>query len=124
MTIPQLPANTVSDIADKLRSAKVTQNLSRNLTDNFTWTRGLATGSLIAGAILLVTGNRRAGIAFTAVGAAAALLEDVDGTRELWDSIPTYIESGQQVLNRVEKFVEEVAEQGQRVAAMLNKQIR
>jgi len=28
------------------------------------------------------------------------------------------------VLNRVEKFVEEVAEQGQRVAGMLNKHIR
>lgn len=120
MTIAQLPANTVSDIADKLRSSKVTQNLAQNMT----WTRGLATGSLIAGAILLVSGKRRAGIAFTAVGAAAALLEDVEGTRELWNSIPTYIESGQQVLNRVEKFVEDLAEQGERVSKMITKQIR
>lgn len=119
MPIAQLPANTAQELADKFRSVKLPKNLQ-----NITWTRGLATGSLIAGAILLVTGNRRAGIAFTAVGAATALLEDVEGTRELWASIPTYIESGQQALNRVEKFVEEVTEQGERVAKMLSKQIR
>jgi hypothetical protein len=115
MPIAQLPANA-SEFAHKLKSAKLTENL--------TWTRGLATGSLIAGAILLVTGKRRAGIALTAIGATAALLEDVDGTRELWNSIPEYIESGQQVLNRVERFVEELSEQGERVVKMLNKQIR
>jgi hypothetical protein len=115
MPIAQLPAMT-ADFAEKLRGAKMTQNI--------TWTRGLATGSLIAGALLLVSGKRRAGIAFTAVGAAAALLEDVEGTRELWNSIPQYIESGQQVLNRVERFVEDLAEQGDRVAKMVNKQIR
>lgn len=115
MPIAQLPSST-ADLVEKLRGA--------NLTEKLTWTRGLATGSLIAGALLLLSGKRRAGIAFTAVGAAAALLEDVDGTRELWNSIPQYIESGQQVLNRVEKFVEDLGEQGDRVAKMLNRQIR
>lgn len=115
MAIAQLPANA-TDFAEKLRGAKITENL--------TWTRGVATGSLIAGAILLATGKRRAGIALTAVGATAALLEDLEGARSIWNSIPDYIDSGQQVLNRVERFVEELSEQGERVAAMLNKQMR
>lgn len=112
MSIAQLPANVSNGIAEKLKGV------------NLTWTRGLATGSLIAGAVLLATGKRKAGVAVTAVGAAAMLLEDVEGTKELWNSIPGYIESGQQVLSRVERFVEDLAEQGERVSKMLAKQIR
>lgn len=116
MPISQLPANAFSGIPQKLQRA--------NLADQLTWQRGVAAGSLITGAILLATGKRKAGIALTAVGAAAALLEDVEGTRQLWNSIPDYIESGQQVLGRVEKFVEELAEQGERVSKLINKQMR
>ena len=114
MPIAQLPA--FSEVQKKIKSA--------NLAEQITWQRGVAAGSLITGAILLATGKRKAGIALTAVGAAAALLEDVEGTRALWDSIPHYIESGQQVLGKVEKFVEELAEQGERVSKMINKQMR
>ena len=116
MPLAQLPANAYSEVSKKLKNA--------NLTEQITWQRGVAAGSLIAGAILLATGNRKAAIAMTAVGAAAVLLDDVEGTRELWNSIPQYIESGQQVLGRVEKFVEELAEQGERVSKMINKQVR
>jgi hypothetical protein len=112
MSIAQLPANASQGLANKLKGV------------DLTWTRGLATGSLIAGAILLATGKRKAGIAATAIGAAAVLLEDVDGTKELWNSIPGYIESGQQMLSRVERFVEDLAEQGEKVSKMLSKQVR
>lgn len=112
MSIAQLPANASLGLSDKLKGT------------NLTWTRGLATGSLIAGAILLATGKRKAGIAITAVGAAAVLLEDIEGTKDIWNSIPGYIDQGQQVLTRVERFVEDLAEQGERVSKMLGKQMR
>ncbi len=114
MPIAQLPA--FSEVQKKIKKA--------NLAEQITWQRGVAAGSLLTGAILLATGKRRAGIALTVVGAAAALLEDVEGTRDLWNSIPQYIESGQQVLGKVEKFVEELAEQGERVSKIISKQMR
>jgi hypothetical protein len=114
MPIAQLPA--YAEVQKKIKNA--------NLAEQITWQRGVAAGSLITGAILLATGKRRAGIALTVVGAAAALLEDVEGTRQLWNSIPQYIESGQQVLGKVEKFVEELAEQGERVSKIISKQMR
>ena len=114
MPIAQLPA--FSEVQKKIKRT--------NWAEEITWQRGVAAGSLITGAILLATGKRKAGITLTAVGAAAALLEDVEGTRDLWNSIPQYIESGQQVLGKFEKFVEELAEQGERVSKMISKQMR
>ena len=117
MSIAQLPSN-VSAIPDQLK-AKLT-----TVTGEPHWVRIVSAGALIAGAVLLATGKRKAGIALTAVGATAALLEDTESTKEIWDSIPTYIESGQQVLGRIERFVEDIAEQGERVRKMINQQIR
>jgi hypothetical protein len=117
MTIAQLPSN-VSAIPDQLKARL------KAATAEPHWVRILSAGALITGAVLLATGKRKAGIALTAVGATAALLEDTESTKEIWDSIPTYIESGQQVLGRIERFVEDIAEQGERVRKMINQQIR
>ena len=118
MTIAQLPSNVSAAIPKQLR-AKLT-----GAGGDPNWARILSAGALIGGAILLATGKRKAGIALTAVGATAALLEDTASTKEIWDSIPTYIESGQQVLGRIERFVEDIAEQGERVRKMVNQQMR
>jgi hypothetical protein len=117
MTIAQLPSN-VSAIPEQLKSRLKAATAEPN------WARILSAGALITGAVLLATGKRKAGIALTAVGATAALLEDTEGTKEIWNSIPGYIEQGQQVLTRIERFVEDIAEQGERVRKMVNQQIR
>ncbi len=114
MTIAQLPSNISVAISDKFQGKGGEPN----------WARIFSASALIGGAVLLVTGNRKAGLALTAVGVTSALLEDKESTREIWDSIPTYIESGQQILGRVEKFVEDIAEQGERVRKLVNQQIR
>jgi hypothetical protein len=114
MTIAQLPSNVSVAIADNFTGKGGEPN----------WARIFSAGALIGGAVLLVTGNRKAGIALTAVGATAMLLEDKESTLQIWNSIPAYIESSQQVLGRVEKFVEDIAEQGERVRKMVNQHIR
>ncbi len=114
MTIAQLPARASEAISDNLKGTNGEPN----------WARLVSAGALITGAVLLATGNRKAGIALTAVGATAALLEDKESTVEIWNSIPNYIQTGEQVLGRVERFVEDITEQGDRVRKMLQQHIR
>ncbi len=83
------------------------------------WARSLALGSLIAGVVLLVRGQRRAGVAVTIAGAAAALLEDPQDATELWNSIPRYLESGRRVISRFESFIEELSAQGSDIRRFL-----
>jgi hypothetical protein len=106
---------------------KMVRRLRDSLDDNLpggtsAWTRGLAAGSLITGAVLLATGRRRAALAVTAAGSLVALLEESDGVRELWESLPDYIQTAQQALGRFEGFVQDLAEQGDRIRRVIREQ--
>ncbi len=68
--------------------AKMAERLRDSLDDNLpggakAWTRGLAAGSLLTGAVLLATGRRKSGLAVTVAGSLVAMLEDSDAVREL-----------------------------------------
>jgi hypothetical protein len=86
------------------------------------WTRGLAAGSLLTGAVLLATGRRRAGLAVTAAGSLVALLEESDNVRKLWDDLPNYIQTAQEALGRFETFVQDLAEQGDKIRRVIREQ--
>src|SRR6201985_1193136 len=88
------------------------------------WTRGLAAGSLLTGAVLLATGRRRAALAVTAAGSLVALLEESDNVRELWENLPDYIQTAQKALGRFEGFVQDLAEQGDRIRRVIREQAR
>ena len=88
------------------------------------WTRGLAAGALLTGAVLLAAGRRRAGLAVTVAGTVVVLLEDQKGVRELWDNLPNYIESAHEALNRFEVFVQDLAEQGDKIRKVVREQTR
>ncbi|MFZ0632094.1 MAG: hypothetical protein WCB76_02100 [Acidobacteriaceae bacterium] len=79
------------------------------------WTRGVAAGSLLVGAILLFTGRRKSGLAAVAAGAAVALLENPEAVRDFWDQVPRLLRSSQDFLVRVEDFMEELNKQGIRL---------
>jgi hypothetical protein len=83
------------------------------------WARSLALGSLITGVVLLARGQRKAGVAVTIAGAAAALLEDPQDATELWNSIPRYLESGRRVISRFESFIEELSAQSSHIRSFL-----
>ena len=74
----------LADVAERLRDT-----LDDNLPGGAkAWTRGLAAGSLLTGAVLLATGRRRSGLAVTAAGSLIALLEESDSVRDFWDDLP------------------------------------
>ena len=106
---------------------EVAGNVKNRLEENLpggtrTWTRGLAAGSLLTGAVLLATGRRRAGLAVTAVGTVVALLEESNNVREIWDKLPTYIQTAHEALGRFEVFVQDLAEQGDKIRRVIRDQ--
>jgi hypothetical protein len=108
---------------------KMAERLRDSLDDNLpggasAWTRGLAAGSLLTGAVLLATGRRKTGLAVTAVGSLIALLEESDAVHELWDNLPDYIHTAQEALGRFEGFVQDLAEQGDRIRKVIREQAR
>jgi hypothetical protein len=86
------------------------------------WTRGVAAGSLLAGALLLVTGYRRAGLAVAAAGTTVGLLENPEAVRNFWNSIPDLVHAGQDFLSRTESFVDELNRQGNRLRNVLSRE--
>lgn len=112
--VPQKIQSAVEGSADQWKA-------SMNRGNNKRWTGAVAAGSLITGAILLATGKRRAGLAVTAVGTVIALLEDPDSVSAVWNSLPSYLQTGKHLLNRFESFVEELAEQGDKIRSLLEK---
>lgn len=92
----------------------VTQQIQSNLAKT-PWTRAVAAGSLVAGAVLLVTGRRKSALAVAAAGAAVALLENPEIVRDAWDAMPRLVRTSQDFLGRIEDFVDELNKQGIRL---------
>ena len=83
--------------------------------EDVSWTRMAAAGSLVAGGILLATGNRKAGLLTAAAGTALALLDQQETVRAWWNALPGYIDDVQSVLGKVEQSVAEVENQRARL---------
>jgi hypothetical protein len=98
-------------------------NLHRtvNTVSEIPWNRTFAAASLVAGAVLLITGRRKTALAVAAAGTLVGILEEPDALRALWNNIPGYIKSGQELLVKVEGFVEQVTEQGDNIRKVLKR---
>ena len=119
--IPQQVASTVQDAADTLKyqgNRLVDQDWNKN------WVRTVAAGTLVTGAVLLASGKRKAGLAVAAAGTVFALVEDPEGVKKVWNNIPTYLDSGHDLLTRFEKFVGELTAQGDKFRTVVEKMVR
>jgi len=73
------------------------------------WVGFAAGGSLVAAGLLLLSGERRAGIVAAATGTALAMLDQQDTLRSWWTALPSYIDQVQKVVVQVQNTVDEVA---------------
>jgi hypothetical protein len=117
ITEPAEPPISSTMDSDK-QIMKITKQIETSLSE-IPWTRTIAAGSLVVGALLLITGRRKSALAVSAAGAAVALLENPDIVREAWASMPRVVRAGQDFLVRIEDFVEELNKQGVRVRKVL-----
>jgi hypothetical protein len=119
--IPQQVASTVQDAADTLKyqgNRLIDQDWNKN------WVRTVAAGTLVTGAVLLASGRRKAGLAIAAAGTVFALVEDPEGVKKVWNSIPDYLDNGHNMLSRFEKFVGELTSQGEKLRSVVEKVVR
>jgi hypothetical protein len=105
-------------MATELQPMKITSKIESSLSE-IPWTRTVAAGSLVAGALLLIAGRRKSALAVSAAGAAVALLENPEIVRETWNAMPRAIRTGQDFLVRVEDFLEELNKQAQHVRKVM-----
>lgn len=86
-----------------------------------TWLRALAAGSLVAAAALLLTGRRKAALTASGLGAAVILSEDPEAIKELWHSVPNYLQDGHELLGRLEGVLDGISEQSGRVKQLVRR---
>lgn len=88
---------------------------------NLNWTDLAAGGALLAGALLLLAGKRRAGAITAASGTALALLEQKEMVRHYWDNLPGYIDNVQRVVGQVQVAVTEIEARRVQLHSVLNR---
>jgi hypothetical protein len=75
------------------------------------WKRALVFGSLGAGALLLITGKRPAGVAAATVGLAILASEYPESFERVWEQAPDYVTRGIQIFQTLSQIAERFAEQ-------------
>jgi hypothetical protein len=72
------------------------------------WIGFAAGGTLVAAGLLLLVGERRAGMVAAASGTALAMIDEKETLHAWWNALPGYIDQVQRVLNQVQATVEDV----------------
>jgi|GEM_PF-1964018 len=85
------------------------------------WVNIAACGTLLAGGLLMLTGQKRAGLVMAASGTALALLDHEDTVRRWWDAMPEYVDRAQYMLEQVQDVVEDIAEKGENLRRVLSR---
>jgi hypothetical protein len=73
------------------------------------WIGFAAGGTLVTAGLLLLAGERRAGMVAAASGTALALLDQQETLHSWWNALPGYIDQVQGVLDKVQVAVNEIA---------------
>ena len=100
------------------RSPRITE---MSETDSFDWVNVAACGSLITGGLLLLSGQKRAGLVMAASGTALALLDHEDTLRRWWDAMPGYVDRAQYILEQVQDVVDDISEKSESLRRVLSR---
>jgi hypothetical protein len=77
-------------------------------SESINWIGFAAGGSLVAAGLLLLVGERRAGMVAAASGTALAMLNEKETLLSWWNAMPGYIDQVQRVLSQVQTTVDDV----------------
>jgi hypothetical protein len=83
------------------------------------WTSYAAGGALVAAGLLLLSGQRRAGMVAAASGTALALLGQQETLRVWWKALPGYLDDAERLLNQAQGAVEAVESQRETLRRIL-----
>ena len=114
MTIATFPGQ-------ETRTAKITRMPSSASVD---WVKVAACGSLITGGLLLLTGQRRAGLVMAASGTALAMLDHEETLSRWWNALPGYVDRAQYMFEQVREVVDDITEKGEAMRRVLTREPR
>ena len=113
---------TIATFPDQqTRSARITE-MPR--TANVDWAKIAACGSLISGGLLLLSGQKRAGLVMAASGTALAMLDHEETLRRWWQALPGYVERAQYMFEQVRDVVDDITEKGEQMRRVLSREPR
>jgi len=92
-----------------------------NGVKSMSWVRIAAAGTLAASGVLLVAGNKRAGLVTAISGAALAMLDQPEAVSKWWNALPGYLEEMQGTLCRAQTAVEDLTVQGEKLRRVLHR---
>ena len=78
------------------------------------WKKVVVAGTVGAGVLLLIKGNRGPGAALTTVGLVVLATEYPEQFEHVWDNAPDYISRGAQIFSTVQKIAERFADEASR----------
>jgi hypothetical protein len=93
----------------------------RPQADSIDWVKLAACGSLIAGGLMLLSGQRKAGLVVAASGTALALLNHEDALRQLWDALPGYVDRAQWMIGQAQEVVDDITSKGESLRRVLSR---
>ena len=85
------------------------------------WVGYVAAGTLAAGGVLLVSGQRRAGLVAAVSGAALAMLDQQEVVKTWWSRLPGFLAELHKTLERAQGAVEDLSNQGQKLRQAFNR---
>lgn len=97
-------------------------DLRRDSRPSPDWMRLGTAGTLLTGAILLLTGNRRAGMVVSAAGAALAMVEEKELVRQAWEALPGYLDTTQRILDQAQEIINDLSSKHDKIMSILGKQ--
>lgn len=85
------------------------------------WMGIAAGGSLLVGALLLLSGKKRAGLAVTTGALALTALDQQETIREWWNTLPKYLDDAQRLLDQAQTTIDDLAAKREKLRAMFNR---
>ena len=89
--------------------------------DSNFWMRIAGASGLIAGGILLLNGQRRAGMVAAAAGTALTVLDQKDTVLAWWKAVPELIDEGGRLLDQVQDALRDIAVQREKLREMVGR---
>jgi hypothetical protein len=80
-----------------------------------------AGGTLLAGAVLLLAGQRKAGLAFTAAGTALTLLHEKETTIRWWAALPFVLTNAQRLIGKAQTAMDELDAHRQKLHGLIRR---
>lgn len=85
------------------------------------WQRMAIGGAMLTGAVLLLSGKRKAGVLVSAAATALTLLEEQDALRSWWETLPRYLDDAQHLLEQAQTTLDDLTHKREKLRAMFNR---